>query len=265
MKKRLVCCLLMLALAITLPFLAFAMQADDLAEVLPAGFVQEVDSFSQLTSSQLNMPIKLITRHFLGGRNIQAYASQQLDALDNGNALVLLLVIGEENYAVALGEQLKADISPEKAEALLTAHFREPFLRDRDYPRAAASFLLEIAAFRASRMGMRLDSGELLKAYAGRPAGQTPAAAFPTPGSSWLDGIFGDYDITQEEIRQNEKDVKDALRGRGGRISLFQIAVIGFILYKIFGKKKDGSKKGCGPLGWIFGAWGLSKFFGWRK
>ena len=265
MKKRLTCFLLIVSLALALPFLANAFQADDLAEVLPAGFVQEVDSFSQLTSTQLNMPIKLITRHFLGGRDIQAYARQQLEALNNANALVLLLVIGEEDYAVALGEDLKADISPEKAEALLTTHFREAFLKDRDYARATASFLLEIAAFKASRLGMHLDSGQLLKAYAGRPAGQTPAAAFPTPGSSWLDGIFGEYDITQEEIRQNEKDVKDALRGRGNRISLFQIAVIGFILFKIFGRKKVGSKKGCGPLGWIFGAWGLSKFFGWRK
>ena len=80
------------------------------------------------------------------------------------------------------------------------------------------------------------------------------------------DGFFREREHEIDRAyRYYEEDTRVAKKA-DNNLSLWQIALIGFVLYKIFGRdSRTGKKRGCGPLGWIFGTWGFSKFFGWRK
>jgi len=269
-KARAVLLALLMLLAAWLPALGETPAVDDQAEVLPLDMAEEITSYSARMAQELGVPFRLITKHFLGGKNVQQYADQALEIGADSRAVVLVMVIGEETYALAIGEQTRPLLSPERAESMLGNTFHEPFVVERDYGRAVAAFLLDLSATLQSRAGKRVADEGKLPSYAGRAISAAPAAtasptAYPTGGTSWLDSILEDKTQSEHEAREYETDVREAQEGSGRNLSLFQIALIGFILFKIFGRKKNGGKNGCGPLGWIFGTWGLSKFFGWRK
>lgn len=255
---------------------AFAQQTDwssdgvdDLAQVLHPELVKELVEFSSYMQQVYQAPVHVITKDFLGGKDAQAFARDSLIALNNQGkprAIVLALIIGEEKYAVALSDSIKDTLSEDRVESMLTRVFRTPYLKDRDYNRAVATFLLETADTLRTRTGLSLPNNNLLRGFAGlSPISLPDATAKPKEGSSWLDSIFEDSRRSEQTASRYEEDAQVAKDNKGDGLSLFQIALIGFILYKIFGKKRNGKKSGCGPLGWIFGTWGLSRFFGWRK
>jgi|LSQX01.2.fsa_nt_gb hypothetical protein len=247
---------------------AFNKAVDDLAEVLHPDLVKEISDFSGLLKQTYNMPVYIITKDFLGGKDVYAFARDTLAnqaASGRPEVLVLALIIGEERYAAAMAESQQDALSLDKVEGILNDTFRTPYLKDRDYNRALAAFLLELADTLEARTGRSLPPQNLLRGFAGlTPVSLPSATAKPNPGTSWLDSIFEDSQRAEETATRYEEDAQAARENKGKGISLFQIALIGFILYKIFGKKRNG-RKGCGPLGWIFGTWGLSRFFGWRK
>lgn len=277
MSKRRLAALLCAAalLFMAAPGLAAGEAVDDLAEVISPRLAEGINWYSAQMEEFLSVPVRVITRHFLGGKNIRAFADETLATLGDERLLLLVMAIGEERYEVAIGSGTRELLSPEKAESLLSAYFREPFLTERNYDKAVAAFLLETGAYLQSRAGVSLPESADLEAYAGRAAARTlPPEATPgepadneVPGdhTSWLDGILEDAQRSRDSAEQYAEDVQDAQRGGSRGLSLFQIALIGFVLYKIFGKKRDGRKSGCGPLGWIFGTWGVSRIFRFRK
>jgi uncharacterized membrane protein YgcG len=267
MKKT--CCLFLMTAVLLLSGLlnvsAQEYAVEDLAEVLNPELVNQISTLNIQLKEELDIEVKVITRHFLGGKNVQAYANQTLESLNDDGLVLLVIVVGEERYAAAIGSKARELLSSEKAEALLNEYFREPYLKERAYSRALASFLLETGNYLQARTGKHLLPNNLLQEFAGRTAVSQPSAPVASDESvSWLDSIFEDVKRSVENAVQYDNDAREAVEGQGKGISLFQIVLIGFILYKIFGKKRNG-RNGCGPLGWIFGTWGLSKFFGWRK
>lgn len=266
MSPRRLFCLLLALLVLALPALAQTLQVEDLAEALPLAFTEDFSNFSRLHEEALGLHFYVVTKHFLGGKQAQAYADQLLSEQLDARTILLVLIIGEERYALATGSEAAQLLSGEKAESLLAAHLRSPFLDERDYARAVAAFFLNLSAFLQSQTGIQVATGDLLRTYAGLSSGSPhPATPFPTSGPSWLDAILEDRQIIEDEVWEYDSDVRHANEGHGSRLSLFQIALIGFVLYKIFGRKNQNGRRGCGPLGWIFGAWGLSRFFGRRR
>ena len=75
-----------------------------------------------------------------------------------------------------------------------------------------------------------------------------------------LNDILGPISPTRDPERARQQAERE---DRG--LSWGSIIVIGLVLSMVFGKKDTRRGCGCGPLGWIFGVFGLSKFFGWRK
>lgn len=275
MNRRIIA-LLLCALAfalVLLPGLAEGPAVDDLAEVLHPRLVESVNAYALQMEGSMDVSFRVITRDFLGGKNIRAYADEILAAQDDPRLLLLVMVIGEEGYEVVIGETARNLISPEKAESLLNAHFRGPYLVDRDYSRAVAAFLLETGSYLQSRTGAYLAEDRELQAFAGRTAAAVPPTPAAQPAeeepdgevTSWLDSVLEDAQRSRDNAVQYEEDVQDAARGGFKGLTLFQIALIGFVLYKIFGKKRDGRKNGCGPLGWILGTWGVNRIFRSRK
>ena len=267
MKRRTVSFLLasLLLLFSIAPVLAQSPAVSDQAAVINVGLADEITQYAQLAEDSLGIGLRVMTKHFLGGADVQDYADKALGEMpDNENLVLLVMVIGEESYAAALGSRAKELLGQEKTENLLLNSFRQPFIVQRAYDRALASFILALGEHLQSAAGVRLPQNSLLLDYAGQAVSLPRATNAPSSPVSWLEGILADAENSIKNADRYTQESKQAEEGQGKGMSLFQIALIGFILYKIFGKKKTG-RKGCGPLSWIFGTWGVSKFFGWRK
>jgi uncharacterized membrane protein YgcG len=272
MKRIWLSCLVVL-LALLLLLQGAAQSAElvvyDTAGVLDADVIADLTRLNGETREKANVSLRVITKHFLGGDQPLAYAQDQLRGYqDSEEVLLLVMVIGEERYAVAMGEKAQEILGAEAVDTLLANSFRQPFL-NRDYSRALADFSIRVARQLQSATGSRISTEGLFMAYVNQTPGpvRTPA---PTPVNSstlvenLLDSFFSKPDTNKSNAKLYEAQAKAAKQEDRGGLSFFQIALIGFVLYKIFGGRKDG-RKGCGPLGWIFGTWGVSKFFGWRR
>lgn len=265
MKRLCIFLLALLMSVLLLPACGQAPGVNDQAGVLSPGLTTETNQLFNLISKHLDINLSVQTRHFLGGQDVQAYTDKLLSQADDDSLVVLAMIIGEERYALSLGDKARQFISRDTADNLLSRHFRDAYLTDRAYDKALAVFLLALSEQLQIAKGTNLPANELLYAYTGEQRQQAPQASpVPQKESSWLDSIFADADKASESARQYGEDAQQAQKGKREGLSLFQIAIIGFVLFKIFGKKQPGNK-GCGPLGWIFGTWGISKIFGWRR
>lgn len=244
----------------------------DQAAVLDPALVVQADELAQLLRQHTGYSYLVLTKHFLGGQDVHLYARQMLEQTvgeQMDNTLLLVMVIGEDSYAAALGENLQHKLGQDLVYSLLSSHFDRAYVQDRAYDQALASFLLSLSERFQGSDKHRLPANTLLQSFA-----QTRAISREEPAStkqpelsldSILESVFPDYSRREEDAQFYQEDALEAGRDDEGRgLSLFQIAIIGFLLYKFFGKKKPG-RQGCGPLAWIFGTWGVSKFFRWRR
>lgn len=267
MKKRLLPFLFALILSCFSCSSAWAQTTavDDQAAVIDVSLAGEIAALSKLTEDSLGIGLRVLIKHFLGGADIRTYAEKTLSEMSgNENLVLLVIVIGEESYYAALGSHAREMLGQEKVENLLTTHFRQPYIRDRAYDRALASFLLALSEHIQGAAGIKLPANRLLLDYSGRTASEPSVTSAPSSPVSWLEGILSDAENSVRNADRYVQESRQAEEGQGKGMSWFQIALIGFILYKIFGKKRDG-KQGCGPFSWILGTWGVSKIFGWRK
>ncbi len=267
MKKRIVPFLLVLMVSCLFWTFSRAQAAavDDQAAVIDVNLAGEITALSKLSEDNLGIGLRVLTKHFLGGADIRTYAEKTLSEKPGNESLVLLaVIIGEESYHAALGSRTEEMLGREKVENLLTGHFRQPFIRDRAYDRALASFFLALSEHIQSAVGKELPANRLLLDYAERTAVKPAVTSAPASPVSWLEGILSDAENSVRNADRYVQETRQAEEGSGKGMSWFQIALIGFILYKVFGRKRGG-KKGCGPFSWILGTWGVSKIFGWRK
>lgn len=256
MKKTL--SLLLAALLLAAPFAALAEDdpaVSDTAGVLDDALAADIQSLDRQISSHLNLRLRVITKHFLGGAQASAFAEEARQSSgDPDNTILLVMVIGEERYAASIGESARKAISPDTMNNLLASAFRQPFL-NRDYNGALSALTAQVAGQLQKASPEAFDTG----------AFKPEATKAPAFTRSPLDGFFREPDRDLDNARRYQEEVEDVQEGRGG-LSMWQIALIGFILFKLFGgNRRTGKKSGCGPLGWILGAWGISKFFGFRK
>lgn len=268
MKKTWLSCLIAL-LALALLLQGSAQGADtvvlDTAGVLDANVITDLTRLSGEIRNKTDVSLRVITKHFLGGAEPLTYAQEQLRGYqDSEKVLLLVMVIGEERYAVAMGEKARDVLSAEAVENILATAFRQPFLK-RDYSRALADFSVRAAGQLQSASGSRISTDGLFAAY----TSQAPSpVGTPVISTNWtqdlIESIFSEPAANKNNAERYAAQAKAAKEEDRGGLSLFQVALIGFVLYKIFGKRRDG-RRGCGPLGWIFGTWGVSKFFGWRR
>ena len=155
--------------------------------------------------SELNdrSPVRftVMTRHFLGGADAQQYAKELFES--NGlqaDDVLLLLVIGEERYAVVMGQEAQNAISTEQLNSLLSAKLRQPFLENRDYDGAVGAFLVAIASQVARTEGYPFDAAGLFGITAAESqnadSGQTADSGswynFNTWSGNWWNGFFSD-------------------------------------------------------------------------
>ena len=140
--------------AVTFPAQRGAVNDD--AAVLSTQTVSDVEKLNALASANYIV----VTRHFLGGKDVQSYCDGLFSAWGLGDKdLLLLLVIGEEKYACSMGSGI--GLSGEQLNSLFSSRLRQPFIMDRNYDAAVGEFLLSASSQIAHGMGETLDTSGL--------------------------------------------------------------------------------------------------------
>ena len=123
--KRIVAWIVMLALVFSLTAAQAQTYPDrrgavnDDAAVLSDSTAQDVDTLNSRGAGAYTV----VTRHFLGGADAQAYCDGLFEAWGLGeDDVLLLLVIGEERYAVAMGSTAAKYISTEQLNSIFSAN-----------------------------------------------------------------------------------------------------------------------------------------------
>ncbi len=234
--------------------------ATDLADVLGAATVADIEALSGRYAEETGGTLSVVTRHFLGGADAKGYAEALFSAwtLDESSAL-LLMVVGEDSYALYMGERARSLLPRESADALLSSQFRAKFMA-REYDAALSAFLPALVK--------KLDADVSALGLFGQEIAQsTPAPVQDVTGGSWA-GFFSDSwrgwtEAAEEEDEPDENWLRDEEKNTG--FSFGRLVVIGLVLYFLFGRKKNKGGCGCGPIGWILGTFGLADLFGLRK
>ena len=148
MFKRFLCLLLLLLMAATAlaepRYPAQTGVATDGAAVLSVSLLEDLRTLDKRLERADTPHIYVVTVDFLDGTDVQTYA----DALFlrwklPDDAVLLLLAVGEESYAVSAGRNADRLVSPAIQQKLLTTHLHESFLAQR-YDAAVAGFIAAV-------------------------------------------------------------------------------------------------------------------------
>lgn len=232
--RRFVCVLAAAVLCLSL--LPAALAEEDAAPLLSGDVWDMAGVLSDSTAADLvalnermsGGRLMVVTRHFLGGKDAGAYARELLDSADSEGGAVLLLVIGEEDYALALGDQIAKALPAESQQSLLAQNFRTPFL-NRAYDEAVADFALAFAGQVSRARGEKIDLDGLF--------GRVGLSATPAPqqwsGKSDVNAMWQDF--FGEDFPENRTGRDREADWEGGLGTLIFWA---FIIYFLFFRKR---------------------------
>lgn len=202
----------------------------------------------------------VVTRHFLGGADPQEYCDGLFEAWSLGSKdLLLLLVIGEERYAVTMGKGISGEyISAEQLNSILSSKFRQAFLQDRDYDGAVGAFLLASASQIARASGVELNTAGLFgTSQSQNNAASGTSGSTASSGNSWYNfsswsgdiwsSFFSDDELTHQDTSY---DVDYEYEHDSG-FSTGKLILILVILFIIIRNRRSKGKSGLGAAGWI--------------
>ena len=213
----------------------------DLAAVLGDDLTKDLEKLSSRLEKAVGGHVYVLTRHFLGGVEAQRYADKVFEvwALNENDAL-LLLVIGEDSYALALGSAAKGALSAETRTALLAGHFRTPFLA-RQYDTAVAELAQNLAQSLAKAKNASLDcSGLFGQSETSSSAAQAQSTPQPISLNDFWNSMFArdDYGATESDNDQILKDWQDARRNEETRVNWRAVIIWAIVIYFLFFRKK---------------------------
>lgn len=212
----------------------------DLAAVLGDDVIQDLEELSSRLEKAADGHIYVLTRHFLGGVDAQRYADKVFEVWGlNGNDALLLMVIGEESYALALGASAKTAVSAETRTALLASSFRTPFL-DREYDKAVSGLSLSLAQSLAKAKGETLDVSGLFGQASASAASAAKATPKPQSSSEFWNSMFArdDYNATETNNEQIWTNWKIEWNREENSINWRSIIIWALVIYFLFFRKK---------------------------
>lgn len=193
----------------------------DLADVLSPETEQDITTLNTRMKREWKGRFLVITRHFLGGKDVRQYAAELFESwgLSQEDAL-LVMVIGEETYTLHLGKTAAGYISTDEITAMLATHFRGAYL-NREYDAALADVALTYTSHMNRSLGKNVKTSDLLGSR------NQQAAAYKTDPISWLSGMFS-------EITEDKPMPKVHLKG----INIRSAIIWGLVIYFVFFRKK---------------------------
>ena len=215
----------------------------DLAGVLGEQTIQDLDQLSQRLEDTSGGHLYVLTRHFLGGMNAQAYANKVFSVwgLEEQDAL-FLIVVGEENYALALGSLARQAVPADTQTSLQANHFRTAFL-NRQYDEAMADLAVSLCQSLAKAWGDQLNVSGLF--------GQAAIQSTPQPqsiGDLWS-GMFAreDYAAREDDDDFLWQNWQDEWQYEERHINWRGIIIWGLVIYFLFFRKKKKYNFGHAP------------------
>ena len=201
----------------------------DMAGVLGESTIADLEKLSQRLESVTGGHIYVLTRHFLGGANANEYAQKVFEvwSLNEADAL-LLMVIGEESYALVTGSLCNTWLSGEQRNNLLADSFREQFITNRNYDQAVADFSVAMGRALAKATGETLDVSGLF--------GRSSLSSTPQP-QSWNEiwqGMFAQDDYQEESWSWDSDWQKEETH-----INWRGILIWGLVIYFLFFRRKN--------------------------
>lgn len=195
----------------------------DLAGVISPQCAQDLAELSQRLEKAASGSLYVVTRHFLGGKSTQDYADGLFEAwkLGQGDGL-LLLVIGEDAFALSLGKEAAQRLPGEMRTALL-GQFRSVYL-SRAYDQAVTQLTLSLAQSLAKAAGKSLNTAGLF--------GKEEIQSTPAPLD--LGAVFQDMFGTSYKEDQPVKDHQDEESDTNWR----SVIIWGLVIYFLFFRKK---------------------------
>ena len=201
----------------------------DMAGVLGEETAADLKTLSDRLENVTGGQIYVLTRHFLGGANAQEYARKVFEVWGLGDQdALLLMVIGEESYALVTGSLVNTWLSAEKRNSLLADSFREQFLTHRDYDRAVADFSVALGQALAKAAGDTLNVSGLF--------GHETISSTPQP-QSWNEiwqGMFAQDDYQEESWSWDSE-----WESQESRINWRGILIWGLVIYFLFFRRKN--------------------------
>ncbi len=212
--------------------------AADLAGVLGEKTLEDLETLNDRLESAGGGRIYVLTRHFLGGADAQQYADQVFKVwnLEKDDAL-LLMVIGEEEFALSLGANSKNALSAESRNTLLGA-FRNAY-KARQYDEALANLTVSLGQTLAKAKGNTLSDTGLF--------GITAIQSTPQPQTvddAWY-GMFArdDYDAKENSDEVFWEDWQNTWRSEGTRTNWRSVIIWALVIYFLFFRRKRRSRR----------------------
>lgn len=206
----------------------------DLAGVLGEKTLEDLETLNQRLEDAAGGRVFVLTRHFLGGAKAQEYADKVFEVWGLGDCdALLLLVIGEESYALSLGLAAKKAVPADTQTSLLASHFRSMYL-NRQYDEALAELSVTLGKALAKAFGDSLDTAGLFGA----------AAIQSTPQPQTVDdywyGMFArdDYDARKNDDETYWEDWQNQWRFEESSINWRSVIIWGLVIYFLFFRRK---------------------------
>ena len=211
----------------------------DLAGVLGEKTITDMEALSQRLEDETKGHIYVLTRHFLGGMNVQAYADKVFEVWElTGQDALLLMVIGEESYALSLGGKAKAGMPAESQTSLLATHFRSAFL-SRQYDEALSDLAVNLGQAMAKAQGAALNASGLF--------GQAAIQSTPQPQSvsDYWYGMFArdDYDAREDNDEAFWRTWQDEWEYEETRINWRSLIIWALVIYFLFFRRKKSRRR----------------------
>ncbi len=217
----------------------------DLAEVLGEDTAQDLMQLSERMNRASLGSFYVVTRHFLGGTDASAYARALFEAWSlNSDDVLLLMVIGEESYALEAGAAAQTALPRDTQTSLLATHFRGDFLQ-RKYNEAAADLGMQVASVLARASGSSVSTAGLFgtAAIQSTPRPQQSASSASSASSLW-NGMF-----SMEDYGEEEDWPLDAQYSSRGSFNWRGWLIWALLIYFLFFRKKRSYNFGHAPRG----------------
>lgn len=210
----------------------------DLAGVLGEKTLEDLEALNDRLDSSAGGRIYVLTRHFLGGADAQQYADQvfKVWSLEEGDAL-LLMVIGEEEFALSLGADSKNALSTESRNTLLGA-FRNTF-KARQYDEALANLTVSLGQAMAKAKGNTLSDTGLFGTAAIQSTPQPQ-----TVDDAWY-GMFArdDYDARENSDEVFWEDWQNTWQTEETRTNWRSVIIWALVIYFLFFRRKRRNRR----------------------
>jgi len=235
---------------------------------LSRSVTDDIASFQTLVQSQAGVNVYVALVHFLDGEDAQSYANNLFKRWDLGdNGFLILGAVGEDRMASAFGNTVKARLG-ESARNLPFDSGASQLFEAQDYDAAICRYLLAFADILNKQYAVEIRPGRLFSAYQqpGQAEAASATAQWGSVNSTMREETSGNFErIIRDSIQNHARRERETsgLTPSGWIVLALLVLIILSQSNPVRRARRRGGCMGCGcgPLGWIFGLFGLGRLF----